>query len=196
DWSGIYVGAVAGVGSIHSGYVPNGGGDPQLNGSGFVGGGMIGYNYQMGSFVVGAETDIMGTGIDPAHTDQGGNKDKVDQDIDYLTTLRARIGWVPNERTLLYGTVGVGWLRSTIKISNNPPPPGVPLPPGLTQSKTHFGYILGAGMEHAITNNITARIEYLYGNFNQKTYTYSTGDTVRTGIDNLHVVRGGFAYKF
>src|SRR5918993_3830776 len=73
-WTGFYVGVNAGYGwqdsnSSSAVFVPPGTfvtapgasgvvtfGDD--NGDGFVGGGQIGYNYQIGSFVVGLETDI------------------------------------------------------------------------------------------------------------------------------------------
>ena len=195
DWSGVYIGAVVGVGSIDSHFVPNGGSDPELSGSGLIAGGMLGYNYQMGNMVFGAEADITATNIKPTHTDSGGNQDRVAQDIDYLATIRARLGWA-HDNTLFYATAGVAFARSNISISNNPPPPTPPLPPGLRDSKTHVGYVVGGGIEHGLTENFLVRLEYLYSDYNHKRYNYSTGDFVDTGIDNLHAVRAGFAYKF
>jgi outer membrane immunogenic protein len=65
-WTGFYVGVNAGYGwssNDNNGTVYNPATGLLLNGSGsgngrFVGGGQIGYNYQIGAFVIGAETDI------------------------------------------------------------------------------------------------------------------------------------------
>ncbi len=192
DWGGVYIGGIVGVGSVESGYIPNGGADPDLNGSGFIGGGMLGYNYQMDNVVFGVEADSMFSNIDPFHHDQGGNQDEIKQDIDFLATLRARVGWAV-DNSLFYGTAGVAFARSEIGISNSAV---IPLPPGLKDKNWHTGFVVGGGVEHGFSPSLIGRLEYLYANFNQKMYNYSTGDNVKTGIDNMHLVRAGLAYKF
>ena len=36
-------------------------------------------------------------------------------------------------------------------------------------SKTHFGWVVGGGLEHMLSQNLTARVEYLYYDFNDST---------------------------
>lgn len=180
DWSGVYVGGLIGVGSVDNTYIPIGTPDPEISGSGLVGGFMAGYNYQFDNFVVGAETDFMFTDIKNRNTSDG-----VEQKFSYLTTMRARAGWA-HDNTLFYATAGIGFIRSKFSLL-------APLNESL--SKTHMGYVVGGGMEHAFSQNLTARAEYLYGSFNKKNYVYAAG-TVRTGIDDLHIARAGLAYKF
>jgi len=179
DWSGVYIGAFIGVGSSDNDYLPIGAADPEISGSGILGGVMAGYNYQMEDFVVGAEADFTYTDIHARNTADG-----VDQRIPYFGTIRARLGWA-HDNTMFYGTAGVAFLRSKFHIE----------PADETRSKTHVGFVLGGGMEHAVTDNILVRAEYLYAHFGTKDYEYTPG-TVRTGVDNLHIARAGVAYKF
>ena len=179
DWGGVYIGGLIGVGSVDNTYLPIGAADPEISGSGIVGGFMAGYNYQMDSFVFGAEADLMFTDIHNRNSADG-----VDQEFPWLATVRARAGWA-DDNTLFYATAGVAFIRSEFHI----------LPADETESKTHVGYVVGGGIEHAFSPNIIARAEYLYASFKEKDYVYTPG-TVRTGIDNLHIARAGVAYKF
>ncbi len=180
DWSGVYIGGLIGAGSVDNMYIPIGAADPEVSGSGIVGGFMAGYNYQINDFVVGAEADIMFTGIKNRNSADG-----VEQTFSYLSTIRARAGWALDD-TLIYLTGGVGFIRSKFTLL---------APFNEAQSKTHIGYVVGGGIETAFTDNLIARAEYLYGSFGTKDYVYTPG-TVRTGIDNIHIARAGFAYKF
>ncbi len=179
DWGGVYIGGVIAAGSVDNTYIPIGAADPEISGSGIVGGGMIGYNYQIDDFVVGVEGDYMFTGIHNRNSADG-----VDQEFSYLATIRARAGWA-HDNTLFYGTAGVAFMRSKFHI----------MPADETLTKTHVGYTVGLGIEHAFTENLTARTEYLYASFGKKDYVYTVG-TVRTGIDDVHIARAGLAYKF
>lgn len=179
DWSGAYVGALIGVGSVDNRYVPIGAPDPELSGSGLVAGGMVGYNYQMGNYVIGIEGDGMFTDIKPRNTSDG-----VDQKFGSLFTLRTRFGFA-HDNTLFYATGGLGFLRSRLHI----------MPADETLTKTHIGVVAGGGIEHGFSPNMLARAEYLYGHFQKKNYVYTPG-TVRMGVDDLHMFRAGLAYKF
>src|SRR5215217_1785142 len=98
-WTGFYVGVNAGYGWNSGdsrfydpafGYTGSGGDD-----GGFIGGGQVGYNYQIGTFVIGAETDIQyantGNRSYGAFSDDGDG---------YFGTVRARAG-VALDRALL-----------------------------------------------------------------------------------------------
>jgi outer membrane immunogenic protein len=58
-------------------------------------------------------------------------------------------------KSLVYVKGGVAWgdVNSDVDIL------GIPF---LSGSETHVGWTAGIGFEHAITNNITARIEYAH----------------------------------
>jgi outer membrane immunogenic protein len=179
DWSGAYIGAgFMGVG-VDSNYVPVGNPDPNLDGDGPMGSLYAGYNYQMGSYVMGIEGDVSFGHVDPNNI-----LDEVEQEIDFMASLRARIGWV-HDSTMIYGTAGIAWADSEITL------PAF----GESDSKTHTGYIIGGGVEHAFTNHLVGRMEYMFADFNEKTYTYTPGQVI-TGLDEVHMVRVGGAWKF
>ncbi|MBB4040991.1 outer membrane immunogenic protein [Microvirga flocculans] len=97
-WTGFYVGVNAGFGwstndSVTIAGVPYAVDDE----AGFVGGAQAGYNYQIGSFVVGLEGDIQ-------YADFGGDHVVFDRD-DWFGTVRARAG-VAFDRALVYATGG------------------------------------------------------------------------------------------
>jgi outer membrane immunogenic protein len=181
----------------------------QLNngGSGFLGGAQFGYNYVLTpSFIVGLETDIQGSSLrrnsnasNAALTDLlfGGDSvlsnaanwvtgTSVSNRLDYLGTLRARLGVTTTPNVLWYGTGGLayGGVRSSTSMSiaaNNldgTPVDGVP--PGSTTgsfSGTRTGWTAGAGVEWMFLPGWTTKLEYLHYDLGSVTYTtggYST----------------------
>ena len=82
--------------------------------------------------------------------------------LDWLGTTRAKVGFVvtPDNRLQIYGTGGVayggGSSHFNVYDSNyNAYWSGNP-------SSTRVGWTVGAGVEYAITNNVTIGAEYLY----------------------------------
>ena len=57
------------------------------------------------------------------------------------------------------------------------------------------GWSIGGGIEYAITQNILARVEYLYDNFGHKDYIGSDGDPYRVKLTGS-TARGALAWKF
>lgn len=137
------------------------------NGKGFSGGAFGGYNYQIDPhWVIGGEADISSGAADSATS--------------WLGTVRARGGYAINN-LLLYATGGPALAEGKVKVG------------GGTDSQTHFGYAVGAGVEAALTKNIVARAEYLYVDTNHQNYKGTS--TVSTDLDGS-TVRVGVGYKF
>jgi outer membrane immunogenic protein len=88
-WTGLYVGAHVGRGWFD---------DNGSTVSGWVGGGQVGYNYQIGRWVWGAELEVSGTGIDH---------------VDTVTTLMAKGGYAFDRHWLIYGKFGAGWITES-----------------------------------------------------------------------------------
>ncbi|MBF9232491.1 outer membrane protein [Microvirga alba] len=193
SWTGFYLGANAGYGwnTSNDKVFVNGlglvGGN---NRGGFVGGGQIGYNYQMGMFVVGVETDLQ-------YADLGGRDNSVlflnpalvgfrkNSSDNYFGTVRARAG-VAFDRALVYATGGFAYGD----VGGNS-----------FGGSSNGGWTLGGGVEYAFTNNLTAKVEGLYVNLDRK-----SNNAVILGLNNLGavnnknnefgVVRVGVNYKF
>jgi outer membrane immunogenic protein len=93
--------------------------------------------------------------------------------LDWLGTTRGKVGFVvtPDNRLQIYGTGGVAYGGGSSHFnvydsvynaywSGNP-------------NSTRVGWTIGAGVEYALTNNITIGAEYLYADLGSTTITTS-----------------------
>jgi outer membrane immunogenic protein len=169
SWTGWYLGANAGVGVSqgYGKYTSAAGTLETFNATsaGGFGGGQLGYNYQLsggllGSVVVGAETDIQGSGIADRRTCLMGcipaDFAMIDSRLDWFGTSRARAGLATGP-VLSYVTGGVAYGGIDTGVST---PAG-----GAATSTTKIGWTWGAGVEAALGGNWTAKAEYLYLDF-------------------------------
>ena len=218
-WTGFYVGLNAGYGFSGKNRatvtgnaldLAQGANLPRSYGlkrNGFVGGGQVGYNIQSGSFVGGLEADAdFAGGSNKSQTVVAPNGTGVAKhQLGAFGTLRGRAGFLVTDRWLAYGTAG-GILAST-KFSNTLTGAGALAGDTWAGSnnKTKAGWVIGAGTEYALTNNITAKLEYLYydlGKSNLKAAPTNPGATA-TGIvpalkvsNNGSLLRTGVNFKF
>lgn len=185
-WSGFYAGANGqlGLGSFTQG------GD-QLFGSPFggLGGVTLGYNYQQGQLLVGAEADagfgsISGKGNFGRATSSAGV-------MNGLGTLRARVGYIWNQRLLIYATGGYAGTVLNGKISD------YAFSPNYVLNEGHYlnGYAVGAGVEYAITTKVSIKGEYLFTGFGARQYFSGTRDAIGSGAD-ISLIRAGVNYHF
>jgi outer membrane immunogenic protein len=215
SWTGGYIGLNAGYGFGDPGIALIGLGGagwgayyPPLGGynftrSGFTGGEQSGFNYQLGSFVLGVEGDFqysdIGGGSYTTGTGFGGYAVTLRQRMDWFGTDRVRLGFTPMDRLLLYATGGlaVGRISTASQLDFT----------GATHydqygGQTRAGWTAGAGVEYALTNNWSVKVEYLYydlgtttlianGNPPNPPYQTQTNFPARGSI-----VRAGINYKF
>lgn len=128
-----------------------------LNGCGFAGGVMAGYNYQIDSVIFGVEGDWNWGGRTGDHLDVY-EKDRYD--MDWMASVRLRAGILATDQTLFYLTGGPSWMRGElIDVNTN-----------TGFKETHFGWTIGGGIEHALTENIHIRGEYLFAKYGNKKY--------------------------
>ena len=127
---------------------------------GFTGGGQVGCNWQ-GNYrlVWGGEADIQYTGLDGSR-DVFAPTASAHQDFQsrWLATFRGRFGWLAAENMYFYATGGLALANvntdSTVNfngIVNN-----------VSDSTTHAGWTLGAGLEWRFLPQWSAKVEYLY----------------------------------
>ncbi len=194
-WTGFYAGLNAGgifSNSDHVNTLSNIGavGPFSLGRSGFIGGGQVGYNYQINQFVVGLETDIQWADLRKGSNDGFGDHARLESN--YLGTVRGRLGFVPMDRALVYVTGGLAYGDSKLSAS-------VPGFFGGSKNDTNAGWTLGGGVEYAFTNNITGKLEYLYydlGNTNLH-LSDAAGNAVHYKAENNgSIARVGLNYKF
>jgi outer membrane immunogenic protein len=194
DWTGLYVGGFGGVGCLEANYTPPYVSiDPNMAGCIALAGIYGGYNYQIGSFLLGVEGDY-GWAID-GHLAFAGGEEQTEYAIDAHATARGRIGWLPSENALVYITGGAAWLDTTFD--------GLVGPSAISKSasETLFGWVIGGGIEAALTENIHLKAEYLYGAFDDGEYDLSTsecrpGCVVDMNVEDFHTFRVGLSYNF
>ena len=157
NWTGLYIGLNAGYASAKVTNTVSGGG---LDGSGSVnmpagiGGAQIGFNYEIGSVVFGFEADFdgnMATKSSATITSPNGTTSGTDQ-IPWIGTLRGRVGYA-FDRLLLYATAGgaATQLNSTVNVG---------AVGSASTTNTHGAWTAGGGLEAAITDELSARLEY------------------------------------
>jgi outer membrane immunogenic protein len=192
NWGGIYFGINGGYGFGTSnfnaaGAFPSSG---DFNVDGGLVGGTLGANYQSGPFVFGIEgdadwSDISGSATCGPAVAPGTCKTS----NDWLATLRGRFGYA-FDRVLLYGTAGgaVGNVKGTLT------PGAAAAAAAVSGDSTEFGWTAGAGIEFAITENITAKAEYLFVDLSNGSVS-SGGTTVPVQFD-ANIIRAGLNFKF
>lgn len=195
-WSGFYVGAQAGYlwgrdktteyltsTGAFTGYAWK----EKLD-SGFAGL-HAGYNQQFGMFVAGVEVDADRLPKAKGGFDDPGGIGRVRRSWNF--SARGRLG-VAFDRVLIYATGGYAATRARYVYFN----PAVGYGEGF--AKTLSGYTLGAGVEYAITDHLTARLEYRFADYRKTTYVAASAFAGLTGKQEPrdHSVRLGVSYKF
>jgi outer membrane immunogenic protein len=130
--------------------------------------------------------------------------------LDWFGTARARLGFLPTPRLLLYGTGGLayGEVERNLEYSN--------VFSGIVASRSwqgsdssvSVGWTLGAGVEYALTSAISIRAEYLYLDLGKSSVTanyagpYPQSATptqiyYTSAHDNkFNIARAALAYRF
>jgi outer membrane immunogenic protein len=195
--------------------------------SGLTGGFEAGYNWQFGpTWVAGFETDIEGIGhsggsaaitqVAPRAGFPGFNYTStvaVSEKVNYLGTVRGRLGYLFTPSFLLYGTGGLayGGVGSTTLISGAETPltGSTPIAGAGTTSGTRTGWTAGVGLEWMWTRNWTVKAEWLHYDLGSVTYSNGTmTSSLTSGLVNFtdasassvkfsgDLVRAGLNYKF
>ncbi|MBB4040458.1 outer membrane immunogenic protein [Microvirga flocculans] len=218
-WTGFYAGVNAGytwgdntmtLSSVDPDFfagVPLAGFGRSKNEGSFTGGGQIGYNYQIGSAVLGLETDLNYVNLNDRYALTFA--DAVDSAIlearhkvQWFGTLRARLGFTPAERLLVYATGGLAY--GSVKTNTGLAVDTADMGSGAfsaSKSDTRWGWALGAGAEYAVTNNLTLKAEYLYVDLDSKNLSATSPQFPGVSYNvkdetSFHTLRAGLNYKF
>jgi outer membrane immunogenic protein len=202
---------------------------------GIIGGGQFGYNFQSGLFVAGFEADIQGlsgraTGTSASSVPTAGFPGNASNatltatnSVNWLGTVRGRIGLAVAPNFLIYGTGGLayGGVNSSTGINQAFSGPlvvgtgfsGTSLASG-NFSETRVGWTVGAGGEWMFTSNWSAKLEYLHYDLGSANYGTTVNNFATAGgpvpvgtlVSTLgqssstnfrgNIVRVGLNYKF
>jgi len=168
-WTGCYGGGNVGGGWTNMSFfdptfLVN---DGSANGAGVVGGGQVGCDYQVSSFVFGIQGMFDGTGIKGSGQQPTGVIAN-SSTIPWLATLTGRIGFTVLPSTMIYAKGGGAWVRD--EITGTTVATGVPLS---ASSYTASGWTAGGGLEHMFMPHWSVFVEYDYLGFGTKTSTFT-----------------------
>ncbi len=222
SWTGFYLGGDVGYAygrdSVTQVGSPLGGGpnayynDGTPNGT--TGGGHIGYNFStqslpvLGQFagglsglpfiggfggaggVVGVEGDVQGTDYRSSQTFGSFTETSRNQ---INGTVRGRVG-IAVDRALFFATGGAAFAQFQNSYSAS-----TFLPTYQQLTTTRVGYVVGGGVEYAVTTQFSLRAQYMYINYGKYTDVPTTGTPIGstfTHHDTTQRVTVGFSYKF
>ncbi|WP_420968485.1 outer membrane protein [Bradyrhizobium sp. B120] len=230
NWSGFYAGVNVGGGWYDGGNITSSSNITSLiapdnivripvsdsSQSGVTAGGLLGYNYQLGKVVLGVEADFNYADLNSSrggstvvtffHSPTESFNFQTTSKIDWFGTVRGRIGFVPAERLLIYGTGGLAYGEVKTHIANSEV-----FSNGFSRlwlgdnSDVRVGWAAGGGLEYAFTNNWTLRGEYLYVDLGSSgvTATFQGADPLQSQIrynasreNRFSVARAALSYKF
>src|SRR5690349_9155324 len=165
SWVGPYLGGNLGYawGSVDNN---------ATNPSGFAGGVQAGYNWQSGPLVFGVEGDLQASDANDTFAPWKFSNP-------WFGTVRGRVGYAMNN-ILFYGTGGLAYGNIKGEVA------------GLSENRTALGWTAGLGMEVGLTQNWSAKVEYLYMDLTDRHFTV-------TGTDNgltSNLLRFGVNYRF
>jgi outer membrane immunogenic protein len=194
--------------------------------NGFIGGGQIGFNYQINTWVLGGEADFMGStlrargsairtlGIDPITTEPSSIAISNRLQQNWLGTVRARIGYA-FDRSWLYVTGGLayGSVKSSTEmvLTDNLASGRAVFNWAGHNDQTKLGYAVGGGVEYALSDQWIIRGEYLYYNLGKITSPMAGTTAVFDGVTDANteafagvtrgaiagsIVRAALSYKF
>lgn len=143
--------------------------DGELSRDSFALGGYAGYNWKIADkWVIGTEAGFSGAFDDDVRGPTDGSVLTIDPR--YSFDLTARAGLVINDQTLAYVRAGYTntRLRTDVVIEN-----------GISRSSENLdGWLVGGGVERAITDNISTRLEYRYSDFSENGGRYDRHQTL------------------
>jgi outer membrane immunogenic protein len=215
NWTGVYLGpsiggsAVAQQTSLAVNNVPIGT-ITGLSAGGIVGfglqgtiGAQAGANWQIGQFVFGVESDFHLSELTGAGTKSnfflmsGGVPGRLSQSsaIGEQGTVRGRFG-VAFDRWLVYATAGMAYASYESDLDFSSAGKSV----SVEFDHTRLGAVAGLGVERAVWEQWTTRIEYMYANFGKSSYSVnavSPFDVVSPKANvSEHILRVGFNRLF
>ncbi len=154
-WQGFYIGGHLGYAKADSYFFDSTDGDENARNDGnLLGGLQAGYNWQDGDIVWGVQVDGSAVGL------EGGNNDYIQAEVNFLGTLRGRLG-ISLGDIMVYGTAGVGLVTGDAASSTAP---------NVRDRFAEPVWVAGGGAEFALDDRVSLGGEFLYfgetGTFN------------------------------
>lgn len=194
NWAGSYIG-VSGGGAWGRAVVRNeltgAEQSPRIDLSGGLVGITSGFNLQTGSLLLGYEGDTSITGKRGSALEFPPNAAFSNEVKErWLSTFRGRVGYV-RDNWLFYASGGA----ALASVENNITGPGGQI----SDSRWHWGWTAGAGIEVKLNQDWSAKLEYLYIGLQDKSYFTPAPSVAFPSNQRLspddHIVRVGVNYQ-
>jgi outer membrane immunogenic protein len=168
NWTGCYVGANIGGLWGHADISGPFGGEVSGTNSGFVGGGQVGCDYQMGPWVIGIRDMFDGTSLTNSETFGGPLASfTTNGNTHWFDTLTARGGYLMQPNVLLYAQGGVAWMNRSQSVTSTLGGSG-------EISNNTTGWTVGGGVEWMFVPHWSVFLEYNYMSFGRSSATVFT----------------------
>ena len=202
DWSGFYAGVQVGFARSEThttlvddhnatGYVDFSEGDGfDAESDGIVGGGHIGFNWQAGAFVFGAEGALFGADLEDTFI-HNPDLDEYTTSVDFIATVSGRIGFA-FDRALIYAKGGYAGANVSLDYSD-------PDPFEASVEEWHHGFNVGGGIEYAVTDSIILGVEYTFISLGEEAFTIEDGPGDRVDFESdleIQTITAKLSYKF
>jgi len=155
-------------------------GPADVSSNGGLAGVQVGFNWEVGSWLLGFETDINwanlhGTGTSAFSLGAASADLAATEDLNWFGTARARAGVKLGENVLVYGTAGLayGGVHDSVALDSQAGASATGAGFGFSciagpacfagsSSQTATGWTAGVGVEYSFWGNISVKAEYLY----------------------------------
>jgi len=191
-WTGFYVGGFGGITAGNYEFEGSDGTDSvnlDVSGDGAFAGGQVGYDWQYNQFVIGAVADIAWTNHEAEINASGfGTDASASSELNYLGTVRARLGYSMFDRALIYAHGGYVYGETEQEVSVG----GTEF---FDNSEDKSGYVVGGGLEFAVTDKLSIQTEYSYVDLGSDNIYSDGGATVSEDLD-FHAVKAAVNFRF
>lgn len=198
NWTGFYAGGFAGGAEGRENWTFNNGAAVEPRFGGYLLGGQAGYNYQMGTWVIGVEGELGGSDASGGSSCPNLFLFTCETDVNWLASVTGRLGYAWG-RSLFFvkGGLAAGEVAATTSFNTGSQPNifGPPLggSPVFTDKHDLIGWTVGTGAEFALAQNWSVVGDWMYYDLGSDTFVTPAssetveahGNTARVGI-NYH----------
>jgi outer membrane immunogenic protein len=160
------------------------------NSSGAFGGGTIGYNFQTGNWVYGAEVDLGAMGLSHSTTQPGTTVIVSHIDSSFYMDATARLGYA-YDKALFYAKGGYAFFDGPVSITD--------IPETTVKASGLNGWTVGGGIEYKFAPAWSVKAEYQFFDFGTSGLNIVDSPVVTDHYDNkltVQTVKAGVNYHF